>query len=76
VVTVPLEDLSFVDRALALVKYEKVSINCNSFRLLDELQPNMKFSLVPRQDKTNNMFIVFLSLDSPVLFPGATDVVF
>jgi hypothetical protein len=73
-VTVALEELSFVDRALALVKYVKVSINCKSFRLLDEVQPNKKFSLVSRQDKTNNMFVVFLSLDSPVLFPGATGV--
>jgi hypothetical protein len=68
-VTVSLEELSFVDRALALVKYVKVSIKCNSFQLLDEVQPNKK-----RQDKTNNMFVVFLSLDSPVLFPGATGV--
>jgi hypothetical protein len=44
-------------------------MNCNSFQLLDEVQPNKK-----RQDKTNNMFVVFLSLDSPVLFPGATGV--
>jgi hypothetical protein len=80
-VTVALEELSFVGRALALVKYVTVSINCNSFQLLDEVQPNKKFSLVSRQDKTrqdktNNMFVVFLSLDSPVLFPGPTDVVF
>jgi hypothetical protein len=46
VVNVALEELSFVDRALALVKYDKVSINCHSFQVLDELQPNKKFSLV------------------------------
>jgi hypothetical protein len=73
-VTGPLEELSFVERGLALVNYVKVSINCNSFQLLDEVQPNNKLSLVSRQDKTNNMFVVFLSLDSPVLFPGATGV--
>jgi hypothetical protein len=75
-VNVALEELSFVDGVLALVKYVQASINCNSFRLLDEVQRNKKFSLVSRQDKTNNMFVVFLFLDSPVLFPGATGVFF
>jgi hypothetical protein len=42
-VNVALEELSFVDRVLALVKYVKVSINCNSFRLLVEVQRNKKF---------------------------------
>jgi hypothetical protein len=51
-VNVALEELSFVDRVLALVKYVKVSINCNSFRLLYEVQRNKKFSLVSRQEKT------------------------
>jgi hypothetical protein len=73
-VTVALEELSFIDRALALVKYVKVSINCNSFQLLDEVKPNKKLSSVSTQDKTNNMFVVFLFLESPVLFPGATGV--
>jgi hypothetical protein len=51
-VTVALEELSFVDRALALVKYVQGFINCNSFQLLDEVEPNKKYSLVSRQDKT------------------------
>jgi hypothetical protein len=68
-VTVALEELSFVDRALALVKYVKVSIDCNSFHRLDEVQPKKK-----SQFRINNTFVVFLSLDSPVLFPGATGV--
>jgi hypothetical protein len=41
-VAVSVEELSFVDRALAVVKYVKVSSNCNSFQLLDEVQPNKK----------------------------------